>query len=83
MRHEVQEDVLDRLQKELLSPSACILADASVPTAAYTSPQRAEADLSVAESIQTTLGAGMEAQFHIGGLELPIRWFHDELENAQ
>jgi glycine betaine catabolism A len=39
-------------------------------------------DLSVAESIQSTLGSGSESQFRIGGLELPIRWFHDALQGA-
>jgi phenylpropionate dioxygenase-like ring-hydroxylating dioxygenase large terminal subunit len=39
-------------------------------------------DLSVASSIQASLSAGVEREFRLGGLELPIRYFHDELESA-
>lgn len=39
-------------------------------------------DLVVADSIQSSLGAGLERDFVIGGLELPIRYFHDALEEA-
>ncbi|HEY1958993.1 MAG TPA: aromatic ring-hydroxylating dioxygenase subunit alpha [Polyangiaceae bacterium] len=37
-------------------------------------------DLVVADSIQASLSAGFERDFVIGGLELPIRYFHDALE---
>ncbi len=37
-------------------------------------------DLVVADSIQASLAAGFERDFVIGGLELPIRHFHDGLE---
>ncbi|HEY8091966.1 MAG TPA: aromatic ring-hydroxylating dioxygenase subunit alpha [Polyangiaceae bacterium] len=39
-------------------------------------------DLSVADSIQASLAAGVDLEFRIGGLEMPIRWFHDALEEA-
>ncbi|HEX4512670.1 MAG TPA: aromatic ring-hydroxylating dioxygenase subunit alpha [Polyangiaceae bacterium] len=39
-------------------------------------------DLVVADSIQASFGAGIERDFAIGGLELPIRHFHDAIENA-
>jgi len=39
-------------------------------------------DLVVADSIQASFGAGIEREFAIGGLELPIRHFHDAIENA-
>jgi phenylpropionate dioxygenase-like ring-hydroxylating dioxygenase large terminal subunit len=39
-------------------------------------------DLVVAESIQASLGTGFERDFAIGALEMPIRFFHDALENA-
>ena len=39
-------------------------------------------DLVVADSIQASFGAGIEREFAIGGLELPIRYFHDAIENA-
>ena len=39
-------------------------------------------DLVVAESIQSSFGAGIEREYAIGGLEMPIRFFHDAIENA-
>ena len=39
-------------------------------------------DLAVADSIQASLVAGVDREFRIGGLELPIRFFHDELERS-
>jgi phenylpropionate dioxygenase-like ring-hydroxylating dioxygenase large terminal subunit len=39
-------------------------------------------DLVVADSIQASFGAGIERDFAIGGLEMPIRHFHDAIENA-
>jgi len=41
-----------------------------------------EGRLVVADSIQASFGAGIEREFAIGGLELPIRHFHDAIENA-
>lgn len=39
-------------------------------------------DLVVAESIQASFGANIEREYAIGGLEMPIRFFHDAIENA-
>lgn len=39
-------------------------------------------DLAVAESIQSTLGAGAEERFRLGKLEYAIRHFHDAIESA-
>jgi Rieske 2Fe-2S family protein len=39
-------------------------------------------DLAVADSIQSSLPAAVDEEFRVGGLELPIRFFHDELESA-
>jgi len=39
-------------------------------------------DLSIAESIQSVLGAGAQRTFRLGALEYPIRFFHDAIDRA-
>ena len=39
-------------------------------------------DLVVAERIQSSLGSGLQREFRIGATELPIRWFHESLEET-
>lgn len=39
-------------------------------------------DLSIAESIQSVLGAGAQHTFRLGALEYPIRFFHEAIDRA-
>jgi phenylpropionate dioxygenase-like ring-hydroxylating dioxygenase large terminal subunit len=39
-------------------------------------------DLSIAESIQSVLGAGAQETFRLGALEYPIRFFHEAIDRA-